>query len=217
MIFLIALPLSIGVDSMHRSRCPLARLGYPTPSLVRESQLKVLLPELREKYSIWSRGRFGSYRVSLSFRLALGQVRARRRGFIANMCGVEARELIADHSCFLPPPSMRLRAVPLHSMETVRSGQSGPFVHDWRRGRRQYLVRRERAHARIPGLGQLASQHRAQALERSVAFLLFSRVSFFMFPLSFHGLYHPASFLHERSQLRARRRRKTNSSMTRYR
>ncbi|POY74578.1 hypothetical protein BMF94_2339 [Rhodotorula taiwanensis] len=40
--------------------------GYPTPSLVRESQLKVLLPELREKYSIWSRGRFGSYRYEVA-------------------------------------------------------------------------------------------------------------------------------------------------------
>lgn len=39
------------------------RAGYPTPSLKRNSQLAVLLPELREKYSIWSRGRFGSYKV----------------------------------------------------------------------------------------------------------------------------------------------------------
>ena len=38
--------------------------GYPTPSLVRDGQLKVLLPELKNKYSIWSRGRFGSYKVS---------------------------------------------------------------------------------------------------------------------------------------------------------
>lgn len=36
--------------------------GYPTPSLTRDGQLKVLLPELKDKFSIWSRGRFGSYK-----------------------------------------------------------------------------------------------------------------------------------------------------------
>lgn len=40
--------------------------GYPTPSLQRESQLKVLLPALQETYSIWSRGRFGSYRYEVA-------------------------------------------------------------------------------------------------------------------------------------------------------
>ncbi|KNZ56925.1 hypothetical protein VP01_2286g7 [Puccinia sorghi] len=40
--------------------------GYPTPSLQRESQLKVLLPALQEKYAIWSRGRFGSYRYEVA-------------------------------------------------------------------------------------------------------------------------------------------------------
>merc|ERR1712230_332131 len=40
--------------------------GYPTPSLVRDGQLKTLLPELRDKYSIWSRGRFGSYKYEVA-------------------------------------------------------------------------------------------------------------------------------------------------------
>ncbi|POW02217.1 hypothetical protein PSHT_02575 [Puccinia striiformis] len=40
--------------------------GYPTPSLQRETQLKVLLPALKEKYSVWSRGRFGSYRYEVA-------------------------------------------------------------------------------------------------------------------------------------------------------
>ena len=40
--------------------------GYPTPSLVRDGQLKVLLPELRDKFSIWSRGRFGSYKYEVA-------------------------------------------------------------------------------------------------------------------------------------------------------
>ncbi|MBW0481450.1 hypothetical protein O181_021165 [Austropuccinia psidii MF-1] len=40
--------------------------GYPTPSLQRESQLKVLLPALQERYNIWSRGRFGSYRYEVA-------------------------------------------------------------------------------------------------------------------------------------------------------
>ncbi|PLW15812.1 hypothetical protein PCANC_01371 [Puccinia coronata f. sp. avenae] len=40
--------------------------GYPTPSLQRESQLKVLLPALQEKYGVWSRGRFGSYRYEVA-------------------------------------------------------------------------------------------------------------------------------------------------------
>ncbi|GAA6040164.1 hypothetical protein JCM8097_004159 [Rhodosporidiobolus ruineniae] len=40
--------------------------GYPTPSLVRDGQLKQLLPELKEKYGIWSRGRFGSYEYEIA-------------------------------------------------------------------------------------------------------------------------------------------------------
>lgn len=40
--------------------------GYPTPSLQRESQLKTLLPALQERYGIWSRGRFGSYRYEVA-------------------------------------------------------------------------------------------------------------------------------------------------------
>ena len=37
--------------------------GYPTPSVGREAVLKEALPWLQEK-GLWSRGRFGSYRVS---------------------------------------------------------------------------------------------------------------------------------------------------------
>ncbi|GAA5873971.1 hypothetical protein JCM8547_001591 [Rhodosporidiobolus lusitaniae] len=40
--------------------------GYPTPSLIRDGQLKQLLPELKEKYGIWSRGRFGSYKYEVA-------------------------------------------------------------------------------------------------------------------------------------------------------
>jgi len=40
--------------------------GYPTPSLVRNGQLAKLLPELLTKYSIWSRGRFGSYKYEVA-------------------------------------------------------------------------------------------------------------------------------------------------------
>ncbi|SCV72271.1 BQ2448_4965 [Microbotryum intermedium] len=40
--------------------------GYPTPSLVRDGQLKTLLPELKDKYAIWSRGRFGSYKYEVA-------------------------------------------------------------------------------------------------------------------------------------------------------
>ncbi|KAL8280651.1 hypothetical protein RQP46_006974 [Phenoliferia psychrophenolica] len=40
--------------------------GYPTPSLVRDGQLKVLLPELQRNFAIWSRGRFGSYKYEVA-------------------------------------------------------------------------------------------------------------------------------------------------------
>ncbi|KAL8281098.1 hypothetical protein RQP46_006456 [Phenoliferia psychrophenolica] len=40
--------------------------GYPTPSLIRDGQLKALLPELQSKYAIWSRGRFGSYKYEVA-------------------------------------------------------------------------------------------------------------------------------------------------------
>ncbi|GAA98140.1 uncharacterized protein L969DRAFT_93249 [Mixia osmundae IAM 14324] len=40
--------------------------GYPTPSLQREGQLRTLLPALKDDYSIWSRGRFGSYRYEVA-------------------------------------------------------------------------------------------------------------------------------------------------------
>ncbi|KAK4701241.1 hypothetical protein P7C70_g4995, partial [Phenoliferia sp. Uapishka_3] len=40
--------------------------GYPTPSLVRDGQVKALLPELQQKYAIWSRGRFGSYKYEVA-------------------------------------------------------------------------------------------------------------------------------------------------------
>jgi hypothetical protein len=36
--------------------------GYPTPTLERDGQLEQLLPKLKDEYSIWSRGRFGSYK-----------------------------------------------------------------------------------------------------------------------------------------------------------
>lgn len=36
--------------------------GYPTPTLERDGQLNVLLPKLKDDFSIWSRGRFGSYK-----------------------------------------------------------------------------------------------------------------------------------------------------------
>lgn len=39
--------------------------GYPTPSLQRDGQIKQILPELKEKYGIWSRGRFGAYKCTL--------------------------------------------------------------------------------------------------------------------------------------------------------
>ncbi|KAI4200677.1 MAG: hypothetical protein LQ346_002339 [Caloplaca aetnensis] len=39
--------------------------GYPTPSLEREGVLKQLLPALQDKYNIYSRGRFGSWRYEV--------------------------------------------------------------------------------------------------------------------------------------------------------
>ncbi|KAL8762592.1 MAG: hypothetical protein Q9184_001446 [Pyrenodesmia sp. 2 TL-2023] len=39
--------------------------GYPTPSLEREGVLKQLLPALQDKYDIYSRGRFGSWRYEV--------------------------------------------------------------------------------------------------------------------------------------------------------
>ncbi len=38
--------------------------GYPTPSLGRDAVLEKALPWLQQ-YNIWSRGRFGSYKVRL--------------------------------------------------------------------------------------------------------------------------------------------------------
>merc|ERR1711939_147376 len=40
--------------------------GYPTPSLKRDDQLKVLLPALKDEFNIWSRGRFGSYKYEVA-------------------------------------------------------------------------------------------------------------------------------------------------------
>jgi hypothetical protein len=37
--------------------------GYPTPSLDRDAVLQEALPWLQEAAGIWSRGRFGSYKV----------------------------------------------------------------------------------------------------------------------------------------------------------
>jgi hypothetical protein len=44
--------------------CPTLRraAGYPTPSLGRDAALQQALPWLR-RHDIWSRGRFGSYKV----------------------------------------------------------------------------------------------------------------------------------------------------------
>ncbi|KAI4243984.1 MAG: hypothetical protein L6R40_003195 [Gallowayella cf. fulva] len=39
--------------------------GYPTPSLEREGVLKQLLPALQDRYDIYSRGRFGSWRYEV--------------------------------------------------------------------------------------------------------------------------------------------------------
>ena len=39
--------------------------GYPTPCLNRDSVLAEALPLLKNKYNIWSRGRFGSYKYEV--------------------------------------------------------------------------------------------------------------------------------------------------------
>ena len=52
-------------DSGSRACGPSQHHGYPTPSLIRDGQLKALLPELQSKYAIWSRGRFGSYKYEV--------------------------------------------------------------------------------------------------------------------------------------------------------
>lgn len=39
--------------------------GYPTPSLERDEALNIALPWLKEQ-SIWSRGRFGSYKYEVA-------------------------------------------------------------------------------------------------------------------------------------------------------
>jgi hypothetical protein len=41
--------------------------GYPTPSLGRDAVLEQALPWLQETAGIWSRGRFGSYKVRSCF------------------------------------------------------------------------------------------------------------------------------------------------------
>lgn len=40
--------------------------GYPTPSLDRDNALNVALPLLKDKYKIWSRGRFGAYKYEVA-------------------------------------------------------------------------------------------------------------------------------------------------------
>ena len=49
--------------------CLIRRLehGYPTPSLARDNVLAEALPWLR-KQSVWSRGRFGSYKYEVGHR-----------------------------------------------------------------------------------------------------------------------------------------------------
>lgn len=49
------------VSTYHRVFVP----GYPTPSLNRDRALAKLLPTLRDKYGIWSRGRFGSWKYEV--------------------------------------------------------------------------------------------------------------------------------------------------------
>ncbi len=51
--------------------------GYPTPSLGRDQVLDVALPWL-QKFNIWSRGRFGSYKV--------GSRAARRNASVHTWC-----------------------------------------------------------------------------------------------------------------------------------
>lgn len=45
--------------------------GYPTPSLDRDAVLEQALPWLQQSAGIWSRGRFGSYKVWLALRHAV--------------------------------------------------------------------------------------------------------------------------------------------------
>jgi len=40
--------------------------GYPTPSLSRDERLKIVLPYLQKKCSIWSRGRFGAWKYEVA-------------------------------------------------------------------------------------------------------------------------------------------------------
>ncbi len=40
--------------------------GYPTPSLERDAALSEALPLLKNKYNIWSRGRFGSWKYEVA-------------------------------------------------------------------------------------------------------------------------------------------------------
>lgn len=40
--------------------------GYPTPSLERDAVLNEALPVLKSKHSIWSRGRFGSWKYEVA-------------------------------------------------------------------------------------------------------------------------------------------------------
>jgi hypothetical protein len=51
------------IVSIYRTRL---EYGYPTPSLERDSVLNVALPWLKKEYSIWSRGRFGSYKYEVA-------------------------------------------------------------------------------------------------------------------------------------------------------
>jgi len=91
--------------------------GYPTPSLVRDGQLKQLLPELRDKYSIWSRGRFGSYKYEVANQDHSFMVRppslslldaARRRGRRRRFGAI--RPPLLTFSTALTPPFSRYRS-----------------------------------------------------------------------------------------------------------
>ena len=64
-------PQSTWLIQRTRDVCRRLEHGYPTPTLARDSVLAEALPWLRER-SIWSRGRFGSYK----YEVRLGTPRA---------------------------------------------------------------------------------------------------------------------------------------------
>lgn len=61
----IATGLLLGSDEIVSTYHRKFDHGYPTPSLEREGALKQILPHLKD-HSIWSRGRFGSWRYEVA-------------------------------------------------------------------------------------------------------------------------------------------------------